>query len=342
MEESVPLLADAVADRPTLADVALRAGVSTATVSRVLTGSARVSEGTNRLVQQAISELGYVRRRAPWTHRPTGGSVAAIVTESSERFFSDPFFARLLHGASRALVPVGYQLAFVAVRDRSEYAAAARFVRRGVDGVLLVSSHGPDPLMPLLDTAGVPTVLCGRPLAEHGAPYVDTDNYGGAQAAVHHLLAAGRQRLGTIAGPSDMAASQDRLRGFTETLAATGLEPVAELGDFSLESGERAMTRLLRRRPDLDAVFVASDLMAAGALRALRRAGRRVPDDVAVIGFDDDPVAQHTHPPLSTVRQPVEEQGATMARHVLALIGNGTEPGRSTLLPTTLVRRESA
>ncbi|MFC8451072.1 LacI family DNA-binding transcriptional regulator [Kitasatospora sp. NPDC057223] len=341
----MPAPADAAGSRPTLTDVALLAGVSTATASRVLTGSARVSEDTNRRVQEAISKLGYVRRRAPWTHRPHrphGGSIAAIITESSERFFSDPFFARLLHGASRALAPVGYQLAFVAVKDRSEYVAAARFVRRGVDGVLLVSSHGSDPLMPVLDTARVPTVLCGRPLSEHGASYVDTDNYGGAQAAVHHLVAAGRQRIGTIAGPRDMAASQDRLRGFTEAMAATGLEPVVDLGDFSLESGERAMTRLLRRRPDLDAVFVASDLMAAGALRALRRAGRRVPDDVAVIGFDDDPVAQYTHPPLSTIRQPVEEQGSTMARHILALIEDRTKPGPRTLLPTTLICRESA
>lgn len=333
---------DAPDNRPTLADVALHARVSVATASRVLTGSARVSEQTNRRVQEAISRLGYVRHRAARPPRPDGGSIAAIITESSERFFSDPFFGRLLRGASRALAPVGYQLAHLTVGEQSEYAAAARFVHRGVDGVLLVSSHGSDPLMPVLDTARVPTVLCGRPLAEHGVSYVDVDNYGGAQAAANYLVEAGRRRIGTIAGPRDMAASQDRLRGFTETLAATGLEPVVGYGDFSLVSGERAMTRLLKRRRDLDAVFVASDLMAAGALRSLRRAGLRVPDDVAVIGFDDDPLAQYTQPPLSTIRQPVEEQGSMLARHILDLIEHRTSPDPQALLPTTLVRRASA
>lgn len=338
----MPIAADAPDNRPTLTDVALLARVSVATASRVLTGSAQVSEQTNRRVQQAISQLGYVRHRAPRPPRPDGGSIAAIITESSERFFSDPFFPRLLHGASRALAPIGYQLTHLTVAEHSEYAAAARFVQHGVDGVLLVSSHGSDPLMPVLDTARVPTVLCGRPLSEHGVSYVDADNYGGAQAAANYLLAAGRRHIGTIAGPRDMAAGQDRLRGFTETLAATGVEPVVGFGDFSLLSGERVMARLLGRRRDLDAVFAASDLMAAGALRALRRAGLRVPDDVAVIGFDDDPLAQYTQPQLSTIRQPVEEQGSMLVRHILDLIENRTSPDPQILLPTTLVRRASA
>ncbi|HWG25872.1 LacI family DNA-binding transcriptional regulator [Actinospica sp.] len=330
-------------DRPTLADVATFAGVSLATASRVLTGSARVSEEARRRVQEAVARLGYVRCRAKRLPERSGGSVAAIVTEPSARFFSDPFFARLLRGASRTLSPVGYQLAFLAVHDPNEYAAAARFVSRGgVDGVLLVSSHGSDPLMLALRTAGLPTVVCGRPLSPCGVPYVDADNVGGARAAVGHLLACGRRKLATIAGPRDMAAGIDRLQGFSATLDAAGLESVVAYGDFSLASGEHAMTRLLERRPNLDAVFAASDLMAAGALRALRRSGRQVPDDIAVIGFDDDPIAQYTQPPLSTIRQSVEEQGSTMARHVLALIDKASTPDPQTALPTSLVRRESA
>ncbi len=120
------------------------------------------------------------------------------------------------------------------------------------------------------------------------------------------------------------------------------MEPVVDFGDFSLRSGEDAMTRLLARRRDLDAVFAASDLMAAGAMRSLRRAGLRVPDDVAVIGFDDDPLARFTQPPLSTIRQPVEQQGSMMARHILGLIENRASPDPQALLPTTLVRRASA
>jgi DNA-binding LacI/PurR family transcriptional regulator len=335
----VPTTVDLGTDRPTLADVAALAGVSLATASRALTGSARVSEQAHHRVQEAISRLGYVRCRAPRPRATGSGSIAAIVTESSARFFSDPFFARLLHGASRVLSHDGYQLTFLAVHDQNEYAAAVRFLRRGaVDGVLLVSSHGSDPLMPVLRT----TAASGRPLTACTVPYVDADNVGGAQAAVDHLLATGRRRIATIAGPRDMAAGVDRLLGFTRTMEAAGLEAVVGRGDFSLASGEHAMTRLLERRPALDAVFAASDLMAVGALRALRRAGRRVPEDIAVIGFDDDPIAQYTQPPLSTIRQQVEEQGSTMARQVLALIENTPGPDPETLLPTSLVCRESA
>ena len=329
--------------KPTLADVAALAGVSEATASRVLNGSARVSLGARSHVEDAMARLGYVRWRAPRAQTARSGSVAAIVTESSARFFSDPFFARVLWGASRTLSAAGIQLAFLVVHDQNEYAAAERYIRRGsADGVLLVSAHGRDPLLLTLQAAGIPTVVCGRPLVPCGAWYVDADNTGGARAAVGHLLRGGRRRVVTIAGPRDMAVGIDRLTGYREVLESAGLPALIGYGDFSQASGEHAMTRLLERRPDLDAVFAASDLMAAGALRALRRAGRRVPDDVAIVGFDDDPIAQHTMPPLTTVRQPVEEQGAVMARHVMALIEHESISNAQNKLPTSLVQRESA
>ncbi|HEV2347771.1 MAG TPA: LacI family DNA-binding transcriptional regulator [Actinocrinis sp.] len=329
--------------KPTLADVAALAGVSEATASRVLNGSARVSLGARSHVEDAMARLGYVRWRAPRAQTSRSGSVAAIVTESSARFFSDPFFARLLWGASRTLSAAGLQLAFLVVHDQNEYAAAERYIRRGsADGVMLISAHGRDPLLLTLQAAGIPTVVCGRPLVPVGALYVDADNAGGARTAVGHLLRSGRRRVVTIAGPRDMAVGIDRLAGYRDMLEAAGLPALIGYGDFSQASGEHAMTRLLERRPDLDAVFAASDLMAAGALRALRRAGRRVPEDVAVVGFDDDPIAQHTMPPLTTVRQPVEEQGAVMARHVMALIEHESISEAHDNLPTSLVQRESA
>ena len=329
--------------KPTLADVAALAGVSEATASRVLNGSARVSLGARSHVEDAMARLGYVRWRAPRAQTSRSGSVAAIVTESSARFFSDPFFARLLWGASRTLSAAGLQLAFLVVHDQNEYAAAERYIRRGsADGVMLISAHGRDPLLLTLQAAAIPTVVCGRPLVPVGTPYVDADNAGGARTAVGHLLRCGRRRVVTVAGPRDMAVGIDRLSGYRDMLEAAGLPALIGYGDFSQASGEHAMTRLLERRPDLDAVFAASDLMAAGALRALRRAGRRVPEDVAVVGFDDDPIAQHTMPPLTTIRQPVEEQGAVMARHVMALIEHEPVSEPHDNLPTSLVQRESA
>ena len=330
-------------EAPTLADVAALAGVSQATASRVLNGSARVSDDARGQVEDAMARLGYVRRRATHTRDVRSGSVAAIVTESSARFFSDPFFARLLRGASRTLSAAGLQLAFLAVHEQNEYAAAERYLRcGGIDGVLLISAHGRDRLLPSLKAAAIPTVMCGRPLTSSDAWYVDTDNVGGARTAVGHLVNSGRRRVATIAGPRDMTSAIDRLAGYREILEGAGLSPLIGYGDFSLASGEHAMTRLLERRPDLDAVFAASDLMAAGALRALRRAGRRVPADVAVVGFDDDPLALHTQPPLTTIRQPVEELGATMACRVMALMEHESMTPARDELPTSLVRRESA
>lgn len=329
--------------KPTLADVATFAGVSEATASRVLNGTARVSAGARSQVEDAMARLGYVRWRAPRSQAPRNGSVAAIVTESSARFFSDPFFARLLWGASRTLSAAGLQLTFLAVHGQNEYAAAERYLRRGsADGVLLISAHGRDPLLFALQAAAIPTVVCGRPLAPCDAWYVDADNIGGARSAVGHLLRCGRRRIVTIAGPRDMAVGTDRLTGYRTVLEAAGLPALIGYGDFSQASGEHAMTKLLERRPDLDAVFAASDLMAAGALRTLRRAGRKVPDDVAVVGFDDDPIAQHTMPPLTTIRQPVEEQGAMMAQCIRALIEDEPVPDSLNELPTSLVLRESA
>jgi DNA-binding LacI/PurR family transcriptional regulator len=171
--------------------------------------------------------------------------------------------------------------------------------------------------------------------------WVDADNRGGATAAVRHLLGQGRRRIATITGPQDMSAGVDRLDGYRDALPGPDAALI-EIGDFSEESGVRAMTALLDREPGLDAVFAASDLMAAGALRALRAAGRGVPDEVAVIGFDDSIIARQTDPALTTVRQPVNELGREVTRRLLEMIGTGDAPAPGLVLPTELVVRGSA
>jgi DNA-binding LacI/PurR family transcriptional regulator len=215
-----------------------------------------------------------------------------------------------------------------------------------VDGVLLVSLHGDDPLPEILRTRGLPVVLGGRPPSGYGGAYIDVDNVGGATAGVAHLVAGGRKRIATISGPRDMGAGQDRLAGYRAALAAAGLEEDPGLlveGDFSEVSGLQAMRSLLACHPDLDAVFAANDLMAIGALRALRDSGRRVPEDVAVVGFDDSPLSRVTDPPLSTVRQPVDEMGREMAEMLLRLIsGADGDIQQSAVLPTELVVRASS
>ncbi|MFJ9427085.1 LacI family DNA-binding transcriptional regulator [Streptomyces sp. NPDC101249] len=331
--------------RPTIKTVAARAGVGRTTVSRVVNGSDLVSADARARVLAAIKELNYVPNsvaRGLVTNRTD--AVALVIPESESRLGSEPFFAALIRGVSGALAETRTQLQLMLVRDRAERDQLTDTVAaRRVDGVLLVSVHARDQLPAMLEEMGLPTVLAGRRDAGERLSYVDSDNAGGAAAAVRHLLGRGRGRIATITGPLDMDVGRSRLEGWRAAHEEAGAAAAAELveaGDFTEEGGGRAMRLLLERRPDLDAVFAASDLMAVGALAELRRQGRRVPDDVAVIGFEDSILARHTDPPLTTVRQPVEELGRTMARILTDITRHGA-PRQQMTLPTELVVRDS-
>jgi DNA-binding LacI/PurR family transcriptional regulator len=328
---------------PTLEEVAAVAGVSRATVSRVINDSPKVSPAVRATVEAAIAQLGYVPNRAARSlvTRRTD-SIGLVVSEPEALVFSDPFFAGIVRGVSGALADTSMQLVLVIAQTAGQRKKLEQYVLNGhVDGVLLVSLHGDDPLPAGLAAAGVPAVLVGRPVRDVPLTWVDADNRGGATAAVRHLLGQGRRRIATITGPQDMSAGVDRLDGYRDALPGPDAALI-EIGDFSEESGVRAMTALLDREPGLDAVFAASDLMAAGALRALRAAGRGVPDEVAVIGFDDSIIARQTDPALTTVRQPVNELGREVTRRLLEMIGTGDAPAPGLVLPTELVVRGSA
>jgi DNA-binding LacI/PurR family transcriptional regulator len=327
---------------PTLGEVADLAGVSIATASRVLNNSAPVSLQARQQVREAVVRLGYVRHRAaPSTPRGRIRTAAAVVCTNHSRFFADAFFGQVIAAATEVLAAADIPLTLMVAPDE-RVAPVERYLHSGhVDGVLLLAAHGQHPLAVSLPAMGLPVTLVGRPMCATRASYVDVDNRGGGRQAVEHLLSKGRTSIATIAGRQDMAAGADRLAGYRETLEAAGLPPAVAYGDFTHASGVHAMWRLLDQRPNLDAVFVASDIMAAGALHALRKAGRRVPDDVAVVGFDDLPLAQHTQPPLTTIRQPLERVGAAAAQRLLSEL-DGTADPIDPVLPTTLVTRASA
>jgi DNA-binding LacI/PurR family transcriptional regulator len=269
-----------------------------------------------------------------------------VVCEDWGRLFADPYFSRVLAGINQELVATDHQIVMlVDGAARNGGASAIEHLRTAdVDGALILSMHTRHAAA--LARVDIPTVGVGRPTCADPDrySYVDVDNHSGAARAVGHLLAAGRGRIATIAGPTDMTAGVDRLAGYRSMLGEeAGQDPALVVyGDFGVASGEHATMRLLERRPDVDAIFAASDLMAVGVLRALRRAGRRVPDDVAVIGFDDLPIGRHTDPPLTTVRQPIEEMGARMTRELLGLIVGGPSTPRRIVLGTDLVLRASA
>ena len=332
--------------QPTLDEVARLAGVSRSVASRVINRSGNVSQSARQAVERAVRELDYVPNptaRALATRQ--AGAVVLAVSHHDPALFADPFYAQIIAGVSAALEKTDLVLMLALADSAHGRARLENLLRsRRADGVMLMALHGDDPLDRLAAKLDLPVVYGGRPLrAESEWPewYVDADNRGGARAVTEHLIAAGRRRLATIAGQADTQVGAERLRGFQEAAAVAGLDPVhVEYGDFTEASGAAAMQRLLTAHPDLDAVFAASDNMAAGALRELRAHGRAVPDDVAVAGFDDHLIARHTTPPLTTVYQPIQQLGREMGRMLLDLIDGG-HPS-PLILPTRLVIRESA
>ncbi|MGQ4364631.1 LacI family DNA-binding transcriptional regulator [Streptomyces sp. SAS_272] len=342
--------------RPTLEAVAERAGVSRATVSRVVNGGDGVREPLVERVRQAVEELGYVPNQAARSLvTKRHDAVAVVIAEPETRVFADPFFALQLRGISKELTAHDNQLVLLLTEGRDDHARVARYLAGGhVDGALVFSLHLDDPLPGLIQGAGVPTVFGGRPGWSDGTRdvvYVDSDNRGGARDAVRLLAGLGRTRIAHITGPLDQTSAADRLDGYREVMGDADPGLIVE-SDFTPGGGERAMRALLERRPDVDAVFAANDLTASGAVRVLRERGRRVPEDVAVVGFDDMmPLAEQTDPPLTTVRQDIEEMGRIMARLLLRRLARRTvegDPGgvdgpdAPVVLPTTLVRRASA
>ncbi|MBE8519292.1 LacI family DNA-binding transcriptional regulator [Amycolatopsis sp. H6(2020)] len=331
---------------PTIHDVAAHAGVSRGTVSRVLQGGHNVSPASQEAVNAAIRKLGYVVNRAARslvTQR--AGSVAFLLSETQDRFFADPNFTTLLRGCTQALAEHDIPLVLITAGTEAERRRITPFLSgHHVDGVLLISSHRGSPMVEHLRRAELPFVCCGKPLGQRGkVSYVAADDHEGAKDMVRYMLESGRRRVATIAGPQDSPGGVERLAGYREVLAEHGLAPddrLVAIGDYSWASGESCMHELLTRAPDLDAVFVASDLMAGGALAAIERTGRSVPGDIAVGGFDDSPVASTARPPLTTMRQPWDRISETMVRQLLAQI-DGEGPA-TVILPTELVVRESS
>jgi DNA-binding LacI/PurR family transcriptional regulator len=331
--------------------VAARAGVGRGTVSRVINGSPRVSEATRAAVEAAVAELGYVPNtaaRALAANRTD--AIALVVPEPETRFFAEPYFSDMLRGVGAEISDTEMQLLLIfAGSDRERQRLAQYLAAHRVDGVLLVSVHANDPLPDLLSQLEIPAVISGPRSAGETLTSVDSDNYGGARQAAEHLLSRGRSRIAHITGRLDVYGAQRRIDGYRDALRDAGHpvdEGLIEPGDFTEEGG--AMTALLERCPDLDAVFAASDVTAAGARQVLREVGRRIPDDVALVGYDDSAIARHMDPPLTSVRQPIEEMGRRMIDLLLAEIADrrpaasrGLER-RQMVLATELVERTSS
>jgi len=312
----------------TIEEVARQAGVSRATVSRVVNGDARVSPATRERVQRVIAEHGYspnaaARALARRRTQAIGLATDAPMTE----LFGHPYFTLLIQGIAEACERRGYGLVLTPMVSHTP--EGLRNIRRGhLDGVVVSTVAVGDAFLARLDDVGLPYALVGRHPARPEIPAVTADNVAGGRMAAEHLLHLGYRRIAAISGTPGLGSTLDRLEGYTQALSAAGITPQEEWvvpGDYTERGGYRAMQRLLALRPRCEAVFCGNDLTAIGAMRALSEAGLRVPDDVAIVGYDDVPVARLVDPPLTTVRQPITEIGRLAAERLIDRL-EGVEP----------------
>jgi LacI family transcriptional regulator len=325
--------------RATLTMVAERAGVSPSTVSRILNGTARVSQEKQELVKIVIEELGF--RPDPAARGLAGGRTMSIGVLT--QFIDSPYYGEALRGIEDELHKANYVPLFVSGHwnEAEEKNRLFLLQERKVDGIIVLTGKLADDT--LVEMASkIPVVITGRRLSAPGLFSIDFDNSEGASLAVRHLHALGHQRVAFISGPLDHPDATERMQGFREEAKKKFMDLDADLivfGDYQEAGGFRAMNSLLDARVQFTAVLAANDQMAYGARLALHRAGLRVPEDISLIGFDDLPHSAFTLPPLTSVRQSVYEIGVSAAQAMIDILNKKNPPSR--LVAAELVVRES-
>ena len=328
--------------RVTIQDVAAAAGVSYQTVSRVINDKPDVAEETRRRVWQVIGELGYqpsaIARSLVSKRTHTLGLITAD--------FSDYFFTQVIVGAEVEARKQGYFFMLCSTErnpaDEPEYFRL--LTERQVDGILFArpSTEEDSRHIVSLIQQGVPLVTTAYWLPGEKLTVVDVDNVDGGLQATECLIELGHREIGMITGPAGWKSVNDRTEGYNLALERAGIPFDASLiehGDWSYQSGYEAMERLLEKSPHITALFAQNDQIAIGAMRALREAGRRIPDDVALVGYDDIPAAAYCHPPLTTIRQPMQQVGEVATRLLIEYINDPAAERKEVLLKTELIRR---
>jgi LacI family transcriptional regulator len=332
-------------DQLTLDEIAQRAGVSRTTASRVINNHPNVRKAVRERVQSIITETGYrphpvARSLASQQSRMIG----VVLPRRTEALFNDPYFPRLTQGIAQACNDHDYTLAlFLMQTEADEQKFYPRISRKGLlDGIVIQVGQIGDGLINRLLADDLPVVVAGRPLNQPNANYVDVDNTAGACSALEHLLQLGYKRIGAITGDMRTTAALDRYTGYCQTLQAHALpvdETLVSEGYFTEIGGYEAMQRLLPHKPD--AIFSSSDAMSLGALKAIQEAGLAIPQDIALVSFDDLPPATIAKPQLTTVHQPVHAFGVKAVEMLLDIIHNDAETPQHVILKTRLVIRET-
>ena len=328
----------------TLEDIADMCGVSRSTVSRVINGDLNVSEPTRQKVLDVIHKYNFqpnlAARGLAMGHTRVLG---LVIPKGVQAIFEEPFFAMLIQGVSTRCNALDYSVMLWLAEPEYERRMITKILYNGLaDGVIVASMLMDDTIIDSLRQNKLPFMLIGRHPVYDELSYLDVDNRGGAFQAVMHLLRSGRRRVATITGPQNMIAGIHRYQGYLDALHDRDIPVIPELvaeGDFTDAGGYACMQRLLPHKPD--AVFVASDTMALAAIRAIQEHGLRIPEDIAVVGFDDIPEANRITPALTTVRQPITRIGAVAAETLIDMIETGSTLPRQMVLPAELIIRDS-
>jgi LacI family transcriptional regulator len=330
-------------EKLTLDDIAKLAGISRATASRAINNRPDVSPAVRKRIQEILQETGFQPNAAAHSLASQRSDMIGLVISRTVRgIFADPYFPRLAEGIAQ--VCNQHHLSFSLFVEYEVETLFRRITRRGFLDGLIVQVEGLDnPLIPkLVRQSNPPVVVVGRPPKGTHVSYLDVDNVGGAYQAVTHLINLGHLRIGTLTGPMISGSGQDRLEGYRQALNEHGIQVDEGLiveGDYTEEGGYHLTGSIMAQKPS--ALFVGSDSMARGVLRALKEMNLSVPQDIAMVGFDDLPPATVASPLLTTVRQPIKRIGIQAVETLLDMIENGMEPVRTTTLPTELVIRES-
>lgn len=329
--------------RPTYSEIAKLAGVSEATVSRVLNGDDKVDAERVKAVTEAVETLGYKKNRAAAALASGRTGLIAVVIDDDLSVFQDPFWGTITNGISRVLMENEMQtLLLVAPLDKLD-SPVAQYLQRGeVDGVIFLQLQK-DSLIKKLAKQNFPLVVNGTPHSSNPFAYVDADNAGGAFAAVEYLVNQGRKNIAVMTGDLNNTAAEQRLDGYLAAIKALEIREAKSLiatGNWTREAGYELAKKLMGKNPELDAIFCSNDIMALGAIAAIQEAGKSVPEDIAVIGFDDSFLAQNSHPGLTTVRQDIVGLGMEAAKMILAILRG--EEVHSEILPCELVIRATA
>ena len=322
----------------TIRDVARSAGVSVATASRALNGHLNVTDGVRKRVTDAAAQLNYIPHNgARSLTRQRSDAIGVVLPDLFGEYFSE-----LVRGIDSVAHQAGLQLLLSNMHGSAQGTASAiRAMRGRVDGLLIMPPESDPAYLVANLPPGLPTVLINYPAGAIDVPSVAIDNYSGARAMAEALLAGGCRRIAHISGPRDNRDARERLRGFVDAMRDGGGErsPLILPGDFTEEAGAEAARLIIAGNVAVDAVFAANDMMAVGCLAVLREAGIEVPDDIAVAGFDDIPLARHTYPALSTVEVHIADMGAAAMSLLLARLQGGDLPAENHLLQPALMMR---